>query len=105
MFSQKKSTDLGPGGSQEFREYPEPVFPQMSQLPAVDFLDRTVETRQTLEPAWRDTRHYDSPVLGFTRTQNQAPVFETIEEPGNIGIAGDHAVGDLARGQPFGCSA
>jgi len=77
----------------------------MPQLRAVDFLDRLIQTCQKLEPVWRDVRHYDSPVTGFARAQNQAPPFETIEEPGNIGIAGDHTIGDLARRKPFGRSA
>jgi len=61
----KKSTHLGPGGVQQFRQCPKPLPPQVAQLLAVGISDRFIETSQKFEPVGRDPGHHHSPILGF----------------------------------------
>src|SRR6201984_2832583 len=95
----KSSTCPCPGFSQQFGQRPKPIFPEMSQLPAVCLLDRVIESAQQLKPVRRNLCHHDSAVLGFPPARNQPPLFQTIEQPRDIGIARNHAVRNLATGQ------
>lgn len=97
----KKSDYCAAGGVHEFADFPKPLLPQVAELLAVGFLDGLVETGEKVEPFRRDPCHHHAPVLRFPATGNQAPLLQTVEKPGDIGIPRNHAGGDLAAGQPF----
>ena len=57
---------------------------------------------RSLRPSGRDPGHHRSPVLGFAAARDQLALFQAVEQAGDVRIAGNHAAGDLAAGQPFG---
>ncbi len=102
--SAKNSFHLCPGGSQKLREGPEPFPPQVAQLFAVDLLNRLIQPIHESEALRGDPSQYHAPVSAFAGAGNQAALFHAVEEPGHVGIAGNHAAGNLSAGEPLRCA-
>src|SRR5256885_14964542 len=102
IYLTKKSTHLGTARVQQFSERPKPLPSQVPQLLAMGLFHWRIEPGQRLEPFRSDPGHYHSPVLGFPAARNQLPLFQAVEQPGNVRIPRNHAAGNLAAKEPFG---
>src|SRR5579862_3184615 len=91
-----KSIDSGPGTLHKLSQYTKPFLAQVPQLLAVHFLDRFIEAAQECKSFGGDPGHYHSTIFGFAAARNQGSFFQAIQEPGDVWIAGDHAVRNLA---------
>src|SRR5580700_68003 len=67
----KKSTNPGPGQAQQFRQIPEPVPSQVTELLAMGSLHRLIEAAYQLQAGRRDPGCYRPPVLHFTSARDK----------------------------------
>jgi hypothetical protein len=101
---QEKNLGGATGGAEQLAKSFEPLTPEVTQLLAVAFLQRLVEPAQQLESWGCNAGQDDAPVLGVVPSGNQAALFQTVQQAGDVGIASDHALGDFAAGQAFWCA-
>ena len=84
---------------QQFGQRPQTFSPQMAQLLAVRFLHRLVEPAQKLESVRSDPRHHHSAIFGFPAARDKIPLFQPVKKARDVGIASNHAAGNLAAGK------
>lgn len=90
---------------QQLGECPEPLPSQVAELPAMGFLHWFIEAGQEFESGRRDPGRHHSPVPGFPAASDQAAPFQAVEKASDVRIPRNHAVGNLATGEPFDRSA
>jgi hypothetical protein len=78
---------------------------EVAQLFAVDLTYRAVEPGEQRQSPGRNANEDPAAVRVLPEPRNQASFLEAIEQPRNIGIAGNHALRDLTAQQTFGCAA
>lgn len=71
----------------------------MPKLLAMGLLYGFVELGEQLKAFGRNPGEHHPPVGGFAAAGDQAALFHTVEEPGYIWVACDHAVTDLTAGK------
>src|SRR3990170_7845819 len=69
------------------------------QIPLVQGADRGVDGSNELQSRHGDLRAYYSAVGALARPADQAAQLEAVEQPGDVGIAGDETVGNFATGE------
>ena len=70
----------------------------VGELGALQLDDRTVDRRQQLQALGGDLDKDDAAILLDPIPRDQAKLFKPVDEPGDIGDAGDQFVADLAAG-------
>jgi hypothetical protein len=95
--SAEKSLGFAAGGPEQFTKSLEPLTPQVAELLPVPFLHRPVKPVQHLQSFRRNPGQNHAPVLGVAASRNQASLLQSIQQPGDVWIPGDHALPDFRR--------
>lgn len=74
---------------------------EMAELAAVEFADGRAEAREQREARSCNTNKDFAAIGIFTAAADETSFFEAVEKAGDVGVAGDHAAGDLATEQAF----
>lgn len=69
------------------------------------FMNGTVELGEEFQPWFGDAADDDAAVLFGTLARDEAAGVEAVEEAGDVGIAGDHALADFGAGEAVGAGA
>ena len=87
------------GGFEEFDQLPEAVIAEMGQLPAMGGGEGVLQALDEFQSGGRDGGTDDAAIGFGAAPADEAAFFEAVEQAGDIGIAGEHAVGDFSAGQ------
>src|SRR5579872_2410831 len=74
----------------------------MAELSLVHVGHWPIEFPQELQSLRGDARENHAAVFGFAAPRDQRALFEAVEQAGDVGVAGDHTLGNLAARQTFG---
>jgi len=75
------------------------------ELALVELANGLIQTFQQIESRGRDARFHDAAIVFLTLASDQGAFFHAFEKAGHVGVVGNHAVADVAAGQPFGLGA
>src|SRR5712692_8090864 len=67
----------------------------------MELLNRTVQSFERFQARRRDASRNDPPIFLFAASSHQSAAFQAIDQAGDVGVTIDHALADLAAGQPF----
>lgn len=73
----------------------------MSEKTPAKVNNRLVQRSQEPNPFRGDSCGDDAPVPGAPRAGNQLPIFQPVQQAGDVGIVGHHALSRLAAGEPL----
>src|SRR5437763_11029132 len=78
--------------SAEGRQIP---LTEVAQAARVQVPNAPVDGRQQIQSLLSDVGAHDPPVRALTATTDEAPSFQPIEQPRDVGIAADQSIADL----------
>ncbi len=73
---------------------------QVAEYPFARLEDRAIEGGEEFETGGSDSGGNHPAVLRVAGTLGEAALFEPVKQAGDIGVASDHAAGNLAAGEP-----
>jgi hypothetical protein len=95
----KSSVQLTAASGQKADEFPQPDWPEMAELPAMEIAKGVVEAGNQGKSV-RGNAHVNAAAVGvFAAAADQATRLKAVEKPGDIGVSADHASGDFAAEQ------
>ena len=75
---------------------------EVAKLLFVQFVHGGIEFLENLQPGGSNAGFDHPAVLGLPLARDEGALFHAIQEPGHVGIAGDHAVPDAFAGEAIG---
>jgi hypothetical protein len=69
---------------------------EVTEAARVQFPNALVDGRQQIPSLLSDVRAHDPPISTLTATTDEAPSFQTIQQPRDVGIAADQLIADLS---------